>query len=58
MESRSVFFFDYRKQFQPEVLAGTTIFDTKNVFCNIRLPLIYALGIVTAFVKNSQVFRC
>ena len=43
-ESGSVFL-DYRKQFQKKVLEGmTTKFDTRKVFCNVRLPLIEGPG--------------
>lgn len=52
MESKSVSF-DYRKQFQQEVLAGTTVFDTKDVFCNIRLPLIEGPGYSHSFYQEQ-----
>ena len=52
MESRSIFF-DYRKQFQQEVLAGTTVFDIKDVFCNIRLTLIEGPGYSHSFYQEQ-----
>lgn len=52
-ESGSVFL-DYRKQFQQKVLEGmTTKFDTRNVYCNIRLPLIEGPGYSHRFYQEQ-----